>query len=360
MRTVHLLFIFIVIYYKPSIAQTLPPVAQQLYDEAYNQDSLIVQYAINNNAQIIPTPDGNSFYIQWFPNGSNASNSPLIITLHGSDGYAFHEFFNWHNKAELHGCGIIAIQWYRGNLAVAPNDYFNETSIYSYIDSALTAINYPSNSAFLHGFSRGSARTYAIVLKDLLGGKNYFCTTLSNAGAVDSSYPIYAQIDSGIYGNTVYLGKHWNLFCGGLDSNPSQSGCIGMNNTKLWLEDKGAIVDIFIEDDTLGHNGFHTVPNYLDSVLDNYISCFNGTLSVSLEQTQKELRIYPNPFTEDITIQSSMPFKELYITNIWGQTVARFDENRKTVNLSFLPNGLYYVILNESKNAVTRKKIVKR
>src|SRR3989344_5029840 len=98
-------------------SQSLPPVAQALYDEAFLHDSLVVQYAINQGADILPTPDSNSFYIKWFPVGSTPSSTPLIVTLHGSNGYAFPEFFDWHAQAIQHGCGIIALQWYRGNSA---------------------------------------------------------------------------------------------------------------------------------------------------------------------------------------------------------------------------------------------------
>ena len=182
-------------------------------------------------------------------------------------------------KATRHGCGIIALQWYRGPSAALPNDYFDDKTIYSYIDSALTSIGYPAGKAFLHGFSRGSARSYAIAFNDLHGGKNYFCTVLSNAGAANPGYPLYAQINSGKYGNNVFAGRHWSLYCGGLDPNAGQSGCNGMNSTKKWLEAQGATVDLFIQDAGLGHGGFHQTAAHMDSALNYYLNCFNGPIN---------------------------------------------------------------------------------
>ncbi len=278
MRNLLLTFITSILFISAT-SQSLPPVAQALYNEACNRDCKRVQYAIDNGVQIMSTPDSNSFYLKWFPAGADPSKSPLIVTLHGSSGYAFDEFFLWHKKATRHGCGIIALQWYRGPSAASPNDYFNDEIIYSYIDSALTSIGYPAGKAFLHGFSRGAARSYAIAFNDLHGGKNYFCTVLSNAGAANPGYPLYAKINTGKYGNNVFTGRHWSLYCGGLDPNASQSGCNGMNSTKKWLEDQGATVDLFIQDAGLGHGGFHQTAAHMDSALTYYLKCFNGAIN---------------------------------------------------------------------------------
>ncbi len=262
-------------------SQPLPPAAQVLYNAACSRDCKRVQYAIDNGAQIMPTPDSNSFFVKWFPPGADPAKTPLIVTLHGSNGYAFDEFFLWYKEANQHGCGIIALQWYRGPLSERPNDYFDDESIYRYIDSALTSLGYPSGKALLHGFSRGAARCYAIAFNDMHGGKNYFCMVLSNAGAANPGYPLYSQINSGKYGKRVFAGRHWGLYCGGLDPNPDQSGCNGMNATKKWLEEQGATVDVFIRDAGLGHGGFHQKAAHMDSVLNDYLKCFNGALPVN-------------------------------------------------------------------------------
>jgi len=112
-----------------SIAQTLPPVAQALYDEAYDHDTLMGQWVLNHGGEVFPTQDSNSFYLKWFPPGSIPSSTPVIISLHGSNGYAFAEFYNWYQQAQIHGCGIIALQWYRGTATTPPDDYFNDTII---------------------------------------------------------------------------------------------------------------------------------------------------------------------------------------------------------------------------------------
>ncbi len=151
--------IFTAIIYTLTIKAQLSGTALALYNECYNADVLQGQYAINNGVQVVGTSDNKSFYLKWLPTGATASLTPMLVTLHGSNGRAFNEFFNWHQRAQAKGVGIIALQWYKG---AASNSYFNDDTIYNYIKTALTAVNYPVNKALYHGFSRGSARSYAM------------------------------------------------------------------------------------------------------------------------------------------------------------------------------------------------------
>ncbi len=361
------LFVFYVLinlYSAISQAQSLSPVAQALYDETYNADTLMAQLVLSNGAQVFATPDSSSFYLQWFPNGANPSTTPLIVSLHGSGGRAFVEINNWYSEAQLHGCGIIALQWYRGAASLPPNDYLNDTAIYTDIVSVLTGFNYPSGKAFLHGFSRGSARSYAIVFLDSHGGNNYFCTALSNSGSAGLNYPLYAQIDSGNYGNNVFAGKQWALFCGGQDTNLTQSGCPGMSNTETWLQSQGASVGIFIQDSTLGHDGFHLVPAYIDSVLNYYLSCYNGTTIVNSMNSGDEFEIFPNPFSSGISLTiKKRNYKDasLTIQDILGHVIFReegniFDSsNTRRVDLSKIQKGIYFLTLKIDNSRVMRK-----
>lgn len=348
------------------VSAQLPSAAQALYDEAYEQDSLMVQYALNQDALVIPTPDSNSFYLQWFPENLAPAACPLIVSLHGSGGYAFHEFFNWHQLAQQYGCGIIALQWYRGDSASPPNDYFDETAIYTFIDSALSQLNYPSGKAFLHGFSRGAARSYAIILKDIQSGNNYFCTTLSNAGGADPSYPLYSEINQGIYGQTVFAGKRWALFCAGQDSNPAQSGCTGMSNTQTWLQLQGATVDLFIQDPNMQHDGFQQQqpPVYRDSVLNYYLQCYSGALSVNETAEFNTLQVFPNPASTSVNILFGTEIQnaEILLFNTYGERVKHINQyygNQVILNTADLESGVYFVFINQPNGtSVTTKFIV--
>lgn len=347
-----LIYTSIVLCSTKTFAQ-LPAAAQQLYDSAVAQDPSLVQYALDSGAQVIATPDGRSFYLLWLPTGSTAANTPLIVTLHGSHCNAFMEFSSWHPRAALHGCGILALQWYRYR-PNPPLDYFPDDTLYSYFDSALSNINYPSGKALLHGFSRGSARSYAMVFKDIQSGNNYFCSTISNSGDANLNYDLYDSITSGHYGPNVFAGKHWSLFCGALDT---IVGCLKMNNTQTWLQSQGAVVDIFIQDPNLDHNGFQLSTSYAykDSMLNNYLLCYNNSSSVN-EQNTDLMSIFPNPFSINITIQAAVPLTNATLTvdNYFGQTVAQIKNisgQTITFNRGNLASGLYFIRLAEENNS---------
>lgn len=338
----------------------LPPNSQILYDSAVAQDPNLVNFALSQGTDVFATGDGESFYLQWFPPTANPELSPLIVTLHGSHGNAFMEFNSWFNQAQLHGCGIIALQWNRYN-PVAPLDYFPDDTLYTYIDTALSRIHYPSQKAMLHGFSRGSARSYALIFNDIQSGNNYFCRTIANSGDADLGYPLYAAIESGTYGPSVFAGKTWNLYCG---ANDTIIGCNKMTTTRNWLLSKGANVSIFIQDPIADHNGFQlpTSAPYKDSMLNDYLSCFNQPLSIEdVQQTQ--LSIFPNPTHESLSIRSTNKISNgaVEIISLMGEKVYvqnGVDGFVADIGPFNLVAGTYFIQLKEGETTTYTGKLV--
>jgi hypothetical protein len=329
----------------------LSPIAQAIYDSCIANTPANVTYALSNGAQIISTPDQNSFYLQWFPAGAIPSQTPLVVTLHGSKGNAFNEFKSWHSAAQSHHCGVIAIQYNKyTNILDYANGYFHDDTIYSYIDSALTRIAYASQRALLHGFSLGSARTYAVIYNDMQSGKNYFCTTISNAGKIDLTYPLYAQLDTK---TNVFAGKHWNLFCGPPEPPIIGGACDGLDFTQTWLKSKGAIVDIYIQDSLLGHNGFQQAASehYKDTMLNIYLNCFNGATSIQRNHLEvNNATIYPNPFSlyTTVNINEKLENATVVVYNVLGEEV-KTEKNISGSSFVFnrdqLANGFYFIYI---------------
>lgn len=341
----------------------LSSAAQAIYDSCNVHNPGNVSYALTNGVQVLLTTDSSTFYLQWFPTGATPNTTPLLVTLHGSKGNAFNEFKNWHTTLQLHNCGIIALQYNKyTDIYDYSNGYFHDDSIYSYIDSALTKINYPSNKALLHGFSLGSARTYAVIYNDIQSGKNYFCTTISNAGKIDLTYPLYNYINSI---PNVFLGKHWNLFCGPPEPPYTGGACDGLDFTQTWLQGKGAIVDIYIQDSLLGHNGFN-IPSsaaYRDTMVIKYLECYNGISSVNENALQKQISIYPNPFSTKTILQSDIYLTNATLTlyNVYGQAVKQIKNiSGQTINLlrDDLRIGIYFLHLTQDEKTIAKEKLI--
>lgn len=344
----------------PSCLAQLPPVAQALYDEAIAAEPFRVQFAIDHGAAFIPTPDSLSFLIQWFPPGADPATSPVIVTLHGHSSWAFDEFFEWYPLALEHGCGIIALQWWRGASAVPPDDYFSDSTIYEDFAGALAAINYPPGRALLHGFSRGSAVSYAVTFRDIQSGNNYFCTTLSNAGAVVLNYPLYAAIDAGVYGPNVFAGKQWMLYCGGLDTILT-STCSAMTFSENWLIGQGATIDLFIQDADGGHGGFHMDTANVALALNEYLACFNGAtgLPATAPSSADGLRVVPLPFQDAFTIVTPRPISEAWLLDAAGRKVPMRMSREGMVDAGTIMPGCYFLWVRDVAGAIAQELLIK-
>jgi len=239
-----------------------------LIEKARQERMPRVQYALANGAQVTLTSDGKSYYILWLPEGSNFDNlPPMVVTMHGHDGYAFEDFYVWHHFLKERGYGLLAIQWWLGK-GEAINDYLFPNEIYRVIDETFRTLRVKPGRALLHGFSRGSANIYAVAAIDRSAKNNYFALFIANAGKASLDYPPTREIEQGRFGNKPFTGSHWVTFAGGKDPNPDRAGVLGMRETADWIRSYGGSVDLAIEDPDAGHGGFHQNPKNTNAALD--------------------------------------------------------------------------------------------
>ncbi len=206
-----------------------------------------------------------------------------------------------------------------------------------------------------HGFSRGSARSYAIQFIDVYPsvGKNYFCTITSNAGKPDSLYPFYQGVNSGTL-HTFCSGKRWAMYCGAADPNPARDGCPGMNSAKNnWVTANGGTVGLFIQDPVLGHSGLMDTQNLQDSVLEYYLPCFTS-VSVNEMQLAKSLHVFPNPAATQLNFDDEKLIGEtITIYNNLGvlQKEIKLSNKKASIDISDLLPGMYFL---ESRKGNTK------
>ncbi|MBI4341781.1 MAG: hypothetical protein HY599_00265 [Candidatus Omnitrophica bacterium] len=251
------------------IAAAAPRDGKQLllWAKAMNADRY--QFALDEGAQILPTSDGRSFCLLWYPIPLRtvSPKPPLIVTLHGHRSFAFDEFFLWQPYAERHGYGVLAVQWWLGGGDDA-RDYYAPQELYPLLAKILKDEQIDPGTAILHGFSRGAANTYALTALDRASGAARFGLTIANAGGVSSDFPPNEQIGQGVFGEQAFAGTHWVLFCGGLDPHPERDGCPAMRRTADWLTGLGGTIDRLIEDPQAKHGGFHRTAAHVNAALD--------------------------------------------------------------------------------------------
>lgn len=69
------------------------------------------------------------------------------------------------------------------------------------------------------------------------------------------------------------------------------------------------------------------------------------------EPSIEDFKVYPNPFSDIIQIDSDKNIESIFIKDLNGKTL--FETTNKTINLDFLQNGYYFVVLSSEKQSFT-------
>lgn len=103
------------------------------------------------------------------------------------------------------------------------------------------------------------------------------------------------------------------------------------------------------------------VSNTADSTLWFY-NTKGIIVSAERDIENSDIQIYPNPFTDELTIQTSGNREySVELTTITGRTVyqSKMEGNSHRINLSELNSGIYLVQM-KSDNIVTVRKVIKQ
>ncbi len=236
--------------------------AAALIAKAQKFNSEEYQNFIAKGGKVVETFDGRSFYLFVSPQES----SPIVVSLHGRAGWAFKDHAAWSLALSRKGFGLLAVQWWFG-LGDEAKDYYSPQELYAVIENALRKEGLTNRKLLLHGFSRGAANIYGVVALDRYTQNKFFPLIVANAGGASRDFLINRAIDREQFGYKPFTGTRWILFCGGKDPDPEKAGCEGMARTKEWVEANGGIVELFIQDMTSGHGGFHRNPDNVEKAL---------------------------------------------------------------------------------------------
>lgn len=220
------------------------------------------------NPDILPTSDSQSFIVVWKATAKNPKH--WIVSLPGTHGFATDDLAIWYPHLKNRDVGLISVQWWIGTDA-SSESYYTPMQIYGEIDSALRKIGVQPGMVMLHGFSRGSANSYAVAANDAGPGRHYFSLNVANSGSVSLDYPPTRAILTGVFGEHPLRGTRWITVAGARDPNPDRSGIPGMKRTAVWLREQGATVLEMIEDPVGGHGALHRNAENARHVLDLFL-----------------------------------------------------------------------------------------
>ena len=214
--------------------------------------------------EIVPTTDGRSFLVLW---RASTNVTRWIVSLHGTGGFATDDLALWSPTLRGRPVGFICVQWWLGT-GDARGDYYAPEQIYREVDRLLHSLGAEPGRAMLHGFSRGSANSYAVMALDAGRGRRYFSLAVANSGGVGLDYPPTRALLAGDYGEQPLRGTRWVTCAGARDPNPDRDGIPGMRRTAAWLEEQGAVVLEKIEDPAEGHGALQRNPKNAQRVVE--------------------------------------------------------------------------------------------
>lgn len=214
---------------------------------------------------VVSTSDDQSFLVIW-----KASKAPQhwIVSLPGTQGFATDDLAIWYPHLKDRDVGLISVQWWLGD---GPDSYYTPLQIYQEVEKALKKLNVRPGKVMFHGFSRGSANSYAIVALDAGKGQHYFSLAVASSGGVGLDYPPTRAIVNGDYGSQPLKGTRWITAAGAADPHPDRDGIEGMRRAAEWLKGQGAIVVESIEDPRFGHGALQRNPQNAKRVLDLFL-----------------------------------------------------------------------------------------
>ena len=92
------------------------------------------------------------------------------------------------------------------------------------------------------------------------------------------------------------------------------------------------------------------------------LSTCSSSLGTGEVNTIDKLKVYPNPFKDQVTIESLENLKQIEIYNMAGLRVSTKEANDRVVNLSLgqLPSGVYLLKTVDVKGKVNTQKLIKK
>ncbi len=176
-----------------------------------------------------------------------------------------------------------------------------------------------------------------------------FCYALDSLAP--DTFKIFYSTDCGVTKNYLYQNEGWNMMTTFHDGPGSF-----WPDSSQWITDTldiNAVAGLGEVQFGFEVFGEDKVSLFLDNINLEYGP--GSTVDVSEMQGSKGVLIYPNPVTEEMTIQSEIDIYRVSITDISGRQIHSFIFESEFIRIDYLLNGIYFLKLETEKGLVTKK-----
>ena len=207
-------------------------------------------------------------------------------------------------------------------------------------------------------------------------GDTLYSTFMSKASGMNSVYFNKSSISSLANSTGILM---TGSISGLTQQNFPRIANSGSATAIVWKQIVGGLSELPILFTNDIKNGFPTLYNTVTSVnaLNADVTLFNGTIFVvwqnnssgtiqyrsgtySITAIKEEISlhvidIYPNPSSNNITINNAIEFDELKIIDISGKVIKSISSVNNSVDVSDLPNGIYLIKILGNKETLIQK-----
>lgn len=118
----------------------------------------------------------------------------------------------------------------------------------------------------------------------------------------------------------------------------------------LTVDDGAGCVDMYC--DSIGENGvvFKGTGFTINVIAPPIVTGVNNDIELS-----SEVRLYPNPTSTQLTIDTQLKIKEIVVTDLTGKIIKSLIPKSNIINVSDLSNGIYFIkIVGEDETAIQK------
>ncbi len=132
-------------------------------------------------------------------------------------------------------------------------------------------------------------------------------------------------------------------------------GIWSISNSNATIGTSGSVTGVTAGTDTVVYSVTNTCGTSTAHKLLVVSDCINGVKE--LPAGSLSIKIYPNPARDNITVVSTELIKTIAITNTLGQNVfsSEYHDNKIIISLKKLPNGIYYLKVNDISYKVIKE-----
>jgi hypothetical protein len=295
----------------------------------------------------------------------NSTNPTFNVTQQGT----------YQVEVSRYNCSVINTINVRYNNLTANYSYANNTngnytftnssignfnqSHWSFGDGTTSTLTNPNNSFNVNG-------NFIVVLTvndSITGCFDYYLDTIDVTGIANpllcnSGFVMYPDtltgeitiVNSSTGINLTYL---WNF--GDVNTSPLQNpshtyATAGPFYLCLTIDDGNGCTDMYC--DSIGKNGviFNKAGGFTINVTSPNTTGIDDNIDLN-----SEINIYPNPTSNQLTIDTELNINEMSVVDITGKVIMTTKENTTTINVADLSDGIYFIQLITENRTITKK-----